>query len=89
MDIDSVQSLVWVVKLRVIHWLNGFSHLFNADAFTLLVVLSVLLGFSCFGVQTFPVGCDCASVIDGVCGWLLRRRIVRSAVPRIKGFWVL
>ena len=63
--------------------------MFNKDEFTVFVGLPVLLGFSCFGAQTFPVGCAHASVNDGVLGWLLHRRIVRSAVPRSKGCSVL
>ena len=88
-DVDSVQSFVWAVELRVIHGLNGFVHLFNADAFTANIGLPVLSGFSFFGAQKFPVGCAHADINYGVRGWLLRRWILRSAVTHSKGCWVL
>ena len=88
MYVDPVKSSVGDVEFCVIHTSNGFIHLFYTDAFTVLVGLSVLLIFICFGTQTFPVGCARAVINDGVRGWLLRRRIVRSSVLHSEGCWV-
>ena len=84
-DADSVQAFVGAVKFRVIHGFDGFGHLFYANNFTVIVVLTVLLIFKCFGTHALMVGCTRAGVNVGVHGWLLGRRIVWSTVLRRKG----
>ena len=89
MDVDSVPPFVRISKFCVIHGFGGFSHLFYADAFAVLVGLPVPLIFYFFGMHAFTVGFTCAEVTVGVNRWLLGRRIVRPAIPHSEGCWVL